>query len=66
MVKLVKGDIISNSKKQKLNVNSYTEIEIVATHDQLPDILHTLYFIEDQGYTIDKILHIRTISLPSG
>ena len=46
--------IISNYNKKKLNVNSSTEGEIVATHDQLPDILHTMYFIEAQGYTIDK------------
>ena len=30
------------------------EGELVANHDQIPDILHTLYFIETQGYTIDK------------
>ena len=66
MMKLVKGDIISNSDKQKLNMNSstegelvvtheqFTEGELVTTHDQLPGIMHTLYFIEAQGYTIDK------------
>ena len=46
---LVKGAIISNSKNQKLNVNSSTKVELVATHDQLPDIVHTLYFIDTQG-----------------
>ena len=49
-----KGAIISNSNKQKLNVGSSTESELVATHDQMPDVMHTLYFIEAQGYAIDK------------
>ena len=52
-MKLGKGGIISNSNNQKLNVNSSTEGELVATHDQLPEILQTLYFIGAQGYTID-------------
>ena len=54
MMALGKGSIISNSNKQKLNVNSFNEAELVATHDQLLDIIHTLYFIKAQGYTIDK------------
>ena len=41
----VKEAIISKSKKKNLNVNSSDEGELVATHYQLPDILHTLYFI---------------------
>ena len=49
MMTLGKGAIISNSNKQKINVNSYTEGELVAIHDQLPDIMHTLYFREAQG-----------------
>ena len=49
-----KGAIISNSNKQKLNVGSSTESELVATHDQMPDVMHTLYFIDARGYAIDK------------
>ena len=49
MITLGKGAIISNSNKKKLNVNFYTERELVVPHDRLLDILHTLYFIEDQG-----------------
>ena len=49
-----KGAIISNSNMQKLNVGSSTESELVATHDQMPDVMHTLYLIEAQGYAIDK------------
>ena len=54
MLILGKGDIISNSNKKNLNVNISTEGELFATHDQLPDIMHTMYFMESQGYTIDK------------
>ena len=46
MEALGKGYIISNYNNKKLNVNSYTEGELVATYGQLPDILHNLYFIE--------------------
>ena len=56
MMTMGKGAIISNSNKQKLNVGSSTESELVATHDQMPDVMHTLYFIEAQGYAIDMIL----------
>ena len=54
MMSLVKGSIISNSNKKNLNVNRSREGEVVTTHDWMPDILHTLYFIEAQGYTIEK------------
>ena len=64
MTTLGKGAIISNSNKQNINVNSYTEVELAAAHYHMPDILHTLYYIESQGYTIEKILYISIISLP--
>ena len=51
---LGKGAIISNSNKQKLNSGSSTESKLVATHDQMPDVMHTLYFIEAQGYEMDN------------
>ena len=54
MMAMGKGAIISNLNKQKLNVGSSREGELVAAHDQIPDVMHTLYFIEAQGYTIDK------------
>ena len=54
MMTMGKGAITSNSNKQKLNVGSSTESELVATHDQMPDVMHTLFFIEAQGYAIDK------------
>ena len=45
MTSLGKVAIIKNTHKKKVNVNSSTEGELVATHDQMPDILHTLYLI---------------------
>ena len=54
MMTLGKGAVISNSNNQKLNAGSSTESKLVATHDQMSDVLHTLYFIEAQGYAIDK------------
>ena len=35
-------------------MNRSTEGELVSTYDHMPDILHTLYFIDAQGSTIDK------------
>ena len=46
MISLVKEDIIANPNKPKQHVNSSTEVELVATHDQISDIMHTLYIIE--------------------
>ena len=54
MMSLGKGAVISTSNKQKLNVNSSTEGELVGSHEVMPDVLYTLYFIEAQGYTVDK------------
>ena len=33
MMSILKGGIIIKSNKQNINVNSYTEVEIVTTHD---------------------------------
>ena len=41
-----KGAVISNTNKHKLNIGSFMEGELVVTHDQMLDVLHTLYFIE--------------------
>jgi hypothetical protein len=47
------GVVYGTSKKQKLNTNSSTESEVVGTHDVMPQVLWTLYFLEAQGYKID-------------
>ena len=54
MMTMGKRAIISNSNKQKLNVGSSTKGELVAAHDQMPDMMHTLYFIKAQGYKMIK------------
>jgi hypothetical protein len=47
------GVVYGTSKRQKLNTNSSTESEVVGTHDVMPQVLWTLYFLEAQGYKID-------------
>jgi hypothetical protein len=47
------GVVYGTSKKQKLNTNSSTESEVVGTHDVMPQVLWTLYFLEAQGFKID-------------
>ena len=54
MMSLGKGATTSASNKQKINVGSSTEGEIVGTHDFLGKIMWAKYFIEAQGYTIDQ------------
>ena len=46
---LGKGALLSYSRKQKLNVKSSTESELVATDDGLTMVLWSLYFITAQG-----------------
>ena len=48
------GSIISISKKQKLNTKSSTEAELIGADDVMPQMLWTRYFLESQGYGIDK------------
>ena len=52
------GAIQSTSMKQKLNIRSSTETEIVGVDDVASKIFWTKLFIEAQGYEIEKdILH---------
>ncbi|EJK60825.1 hypothetical protein THAOC_18763, partial [Thalassiosira oceanica] len=48
-----KGGVASGSWKQKINVRSSTEGELVGLDDCLPLILWGKYFLEAQGYTVD-------------
>ena len=54
MMSLGQGAPISFSRKQKLNVRSSTEGELVGIDDALPYILWARYFIEAQGYTVEQ------------
>ena len=47
MMTLGRGDIISFSLAQKLNVKSSTECELMGIHDAIPQIMWGKYFIED-------------------
>ena len=52
MMSLGDGAPISLSRKQKLNVRSSCEGELVGIDDALPSILWARCFIESQGYTV--------------
>ncbi len=52
-----RGFPISVSTKQKMNIKSLTESELVGTDDMMPIILWTSYFLLSQGYgVIDNLL----------
>jgi hypothetical protein len=51
---LGKGAVISSSNKMKCNTKSSTKTELIALHSKLPDVIWTRYFVECQGYDIDK------------
>ncbi len=53
-----KGMMNGSSNKQKINTTSSTEAETVAVHDNMPSILWTQYFLEEQGYPLlPSIIH---------
>jgi hypothetical protein len=49
---LGKGSVYSASTRQKLNMKSSTEAELVGVDDLMPQILWTRYFLEAQGYEV--------------
>ena len=53
---LGKGFVASFSRKQKIQGKSFTKDELVGSDDTLPQALWTKYFIEDQGYLMDRNL----------
>jgi hypothetical protein len=56
MMTLGRGAPISFSRKQKLNVRSSTEGELVGVDDALPLILWGRYFIESLGYSVEQVI----------
>jgi hypothetical protein len=54
MMSLGRGAPNSFSRKQKLNMRSSCEGELVGVYDALPLILWARYFIEAQGYTVEQ------------
>jgi hypothetical protein len=53
LANFVKGAVSSSSKKMKCNPNS-TETELLSFADKLTDIIWMRYFVECQGYNINK------------
>jgi hypothetical protein len=53
---LGRGSIIGMSKKQKINIRSSTESELVGADDAIPQMLWTRYFLEGQGYKVDECI----------
>jgi hypothetical protein len=54
MMSLGQGATISFSRKQKLNVRSSCEGELVGVDNAMAWILWCKYFIEAQGYTVEQ------------
>lgn len=48
------GVVNTKSTKQKLNTKSSTESELVGVSEYLPHCIWFLYFLEQQGYPLDK------------
>jgi hypothetical protein len=61
VMKLGKGAMQSIARKQKMNVRSSTEGELVAVDNAATMILWTKLFLAAQGYDVDKnIVYTRT------
>ena len=62
---MVKEEIVSVPKKQKLSTKRSTEVELVDTDDALSIILWTNIFMEAQGYKIEPTIYIKIIKVLS-
>ena len=51
---LGKGAVTSASNKHKIQGRSSTDDELIGVHNTLLQVLWTKYFIEAQGYTVDR------------
>ena len=51
------GHAVSMSTKQKLNTKSSTEAEIVGADDVSSKMMWSKYFLEEQGYECETVLH---------
>jgi hypothetical protein len=61
-----KGSMWSSSIKQKLNTRGFTEVELVAMDDMMPQIIWTIYFLINQGFNIgpERILQDNKSVIP--
>jgi hypothetical protein len=55
MFTMGKGAVLSYSRKLKLNTRSSTKTELVAADMYMPEMLWTLYFIQNQGYAVECV-----------
>ena len=49
-----RGSVTIIEKKHKINVNISNEEQLIGAKNDMPEILWYRYFIEVQGFTIDK------------
>ena len=50
------GTVYNGSTKQKLNVRSSTEAELVGVDDYIAQVLWTNYFLKEQGFTTEDTI----------
>jgi len=51
---LGKGAVYATSTRQKINTKSSTEAELVGIADLMPQVMWTRYFLEGQGFPVNK------------
>ena len=52
-----KGSIANMSQKQKMNTKSSTEAELIAVDDMSGLIMWMKYFLREQGYDTNNVVH---------
>ena len=54
MMSMGKGAIVNILRKHKMNMDRYTELELVSISDVIGMIMWYKYFMQSQGYTIEN------------
>ena len=54
VISMGRGAVIHGCSKQKLNTKSSTEAEVIGVSDFLPSTIWTKYFLEAQGYNVNR------------
>lgn len=63
---LLEGVVATKCQKQKLNVKSLTEGEIVGVSDFMPNMIWVRMFIEVQGYRLEENTLFQDTTLMEG
>ena len=66
MMPLGSGAITSGLRKQKINIRSSTNNEIIGVNDMMGSVLCTIYFIRGQGYIMFQDNHITMCLILNG